>query len=191
VSAIQRSIAEVNSLPFGSYADVVAVYDNAFQQVFLASRPIKASIKRDVKDMTHPLETGAQVTDHRVINPVEIELSMILPGAEAKQVYQQIVQEFLKSTILIVQTRADVFKDQFIIAMPHEESADAIDAFMLSFKTKQVLFSTTASNSASSSSKTPRNPENTNTRSKGEISGETAKPAETKKASEAYRLLYK
>ena len=76
--------------------DVVAVLNANLQQVFQKARAIKATIMRASKAMEHPLETGATITDHRIILPVNIELSMVLSSGDYRTVYQQVRDLFHK-----------------------------------------------------------------------------------------------
>jgi hypothetical protein len=120
--------------------DVVCVLDATLAQVFQAARPIKATVKEESKAMEHPLETGATITDHRVILPVEIELSMVLTAEDYRGTYRQIRDLFAKGELLTVQTRTDSYRNMTITAMPHEETADAYDAINLGLTLKEVLY---------------------------------------------------
>lgn len=125
-----------------SAQDVIAVLDSSFTQVFERARAIKAGVARDSKPMEHPLETGAVVTDHRVILPISVELSLILVGADYKTVYQQIRDLFTRGELLTVQTRVDSFPSMLIEKMPHEETAEIYDGVMLALTLKEALFVT-------------------------------------------------
>lgn len=120
--------------------DVVGIYDNdTFEQLFQTARPIKANIKRDAKIMEHPIETGSLVQDFMIIMPVEIELSLLLASdGEYQAVYQAIKSYWLTGTQISIQTKADVFPNMLIQAMPHEESADMFDAIPLAIKLRQI-----------------------------------------------------
>jgi len=123
--------------------DNVAVLRSAnFAPVFDASRTIKAKIGRDSKAMEHPIETGAVVTDHRIILPVAIELSILATGAEFKTLHQQIEALFLSGELLIVQTRVASYQSMLIEKMPHEESADVYDGVTIAVALKQAQFVT-------------------------------------------------
>lgn len=125
--------------------DVTCVLNAALAQVFELARPMKASVKREAKAMEHPLETGATVTDHRIILPTEIELSMMLVGeADYRTTYRQIADLFLRGELLTVQTRAASYSNMTITGIPHEESPDQFDAIMLALKLKEVQYSTGA-----------------------------------------------
>lgn len=129
----------VNSILSLFGVDVVGIYDNTtFDQLFSAARPMKANISRVRKVMEHPIETGSIVQDFAITMPVEIELSMMLTSEDYPTVYQTIKGYFLTGTLISVQTKADVFPNMIIQAMPHEESADVFDAIPLAFKLKQV-----------------------------------------------------
>lgn len=120
--------------------DVVAVLDQDFAQVFPDARPIKGTVREDAKVMEHPVETGATVVDHRIITPVEIELSMVLSSEEYADVYQQIKQIFKNAQLLSVQGRVDVYDNMMIQAIPHEESPDMQDGITLALSLKEVIF---------------------------------------------------
>lgn len=120
--------------------DVVCVLNAALAQVFANARPIKAAIKVESKMMEHPLETGATVSDHRIILPIEIELSMVLPGADYAATYRQIRDLFQSGEMLTVQTRTDSYQNMSITAMPHEETPDAMDAINMGLCLKEVLY---------------------------------------------------
>lgn len=122
--------------------DVTAVLDSSLNQVFTTARPVKATTKPTSKLMEHPLETGATRIDHRVFNPTDIELSMVLVGEEYRQVYQQIKDIWLRGDLLTVQTRTDSWPSMMIKDMPHEESPDLIDGVTLILILHEVMFTT-------------------------------------------------
>ena len=125
-----------------STQDVVAVLASDFSQVFPNARALKVSISRGSKAMEHPLETGAVVTDHRIILPVTAELSMVLASSDYKGVYQQISTLFRKGDLLTVQTRVESFGSMLIEKMPHEESADIADGVAVALSLKEAIFVT-------------------------------------------------
>lgn len=122
--------------------DVVGVFDSGFRQCFTEARPMKASVKEPSKAMEHPVESGATITDHRIILPVEIELTMMLAGAAYRDIYRQIREMFQKGEILTVQTKAGSYSNMLIAEMPHDENPDAFGTLMLTLKLKEVLIVT-------------------------------------------------
>lgn len=120
--------------------DVVAVLDADFAQVFEKARAIKATILRASKAMEHPLETGATVTDHRIILPVSVELSLILASEDYRAVYQQVRDLFTKGVLLTVQTRVDSFPSMLIEKMPHDETPELFDGVALALTLKEAQF---------------------------------------------------
>lgn len=122
--------------------DVVAVYTQDFNQVFAQARPLKVVVKEEAKVMEHPVENGTIITDHRIILPVEIELSMLIRNADYPDVYQAIRQFYLNATLLVVQTKVGIYDNQMIASMPHEEDPEHFDTITLALKFKQVQFVT-------------------------------------------------
>lgn len=122
--------------------DVIAVLNKDLQQVFEKARAIKLSIGRASKAMEHPLETGATVTDHRILLPITAELSLILSSEDYPAVYQQVRELYTRGDLLTVQTRVDSFPSMLIEKMPHEETADIFDGVALALGLKEAMFVT-------------------------------------------------
>lgn len=162
--------------------DIVGIYDQNFTQVFPKARPLKAAIKEDSKLMEHPLETGATVIDHRVIQPIEIEFSMILPNGEYRNIYQQIKQIYLNATLLIVQTKTASYSNMVIQSLPQEQDPEMFDAVLIALKLREVQFAT------STVTIIPRNPVNNSTVDRGI---QPANTASSKKSSIAAGLFGK
>lgn len=165
-------------------ADAVAIYDSNFNQVFINARPIKGAASEDSKLMEHPLETGAVIADHRIILPVEIQLSMILTPDEYRQTYQQIRQAFYAGTQYTVQLRAGGYQNMVIGSMPHDESADIFDTITLAIKLREVQFVTAQFVNAKSvnlKSSSVKNKKQQSTKSRGQQAAKTPSPALEKK----------
>jgi hypothetical protein len=151
---------------FGQQVDVVGIYANgantnnpasgiantilnsilgtsdtpSFGQMFANARPMKATVRETSKVMEHPVETGTVIADHHVINPVEIDLPLVVAAPVYAATYAQIRQAFVAATPLSVKTRVGVYSDLVIADMPHEEDADMYDAITINLRLKQVLY---------------------------------------------------
>jgi hypothetical protein len=153
--------------------DTVAVFTQDYRQVFQSARSIKAVVKEEAKVMEHPLETGAVITDHRIILPVEIELSLILKPSNYKDTYEEIKQYYLNSTLLIVQTRSGLYDNQLISSMPHEEDTELFNTIAIALSLKQVIFVNAQYGVA------PKNPKNSTTTNRGTQQGAQASRGQT------------
>lgn len=160
--------------------DYVAVFTQDFTQIFKQARTIKAVVKETAKVMEHPVETGAIITDHRIILPVEIELSMILQAADYADVYKSIRQYYLNSTLLVVQTKSGIYENQLIASMPHQEDPEQYDALSLALSLKQVQFVTAQYGVV------PKNPNNSTTVSRGTQQSNPATTSQTTAAQDAF-----
>lgn len=123
--------------------DVVGVFDG-FTQVFRDARPMKVTVKEEAKLMEHPLENGAVVTDHMVIQPVEIELTMTLTPETFRETYKEIKSLYFGGTILAVQTGAETYDNQIIQALPHDEAPEVFDTITMTLKMKEITIVTAA-----------------------------------------------
>jgi hypothetical protein len=149
-----------------SATDVVCILDKDLRQVLETARPIKAGVKPSAKLMEHPLETGATIVDFRIVNPLTIELSLLLATEEYQAVYKQIQDLFTRAVLLTVQTRAGSFSNMLISSMPHEEDAGMMDAIPVAVSLQEVqLVDTLYTNVAPVK---PRNPTDSKTVKRGE-----------------------
>jgi len=139
-SVVGSIINNVESAIATAAVDVVGVYDQNYNQLFSGARPIKAKIAPKAKLMDHPLETGATITDHRVFDPTEIELSLIFTPATYLTDYQAVLSAYTGAALLTVQTRADTYLNMAIQAPPHEESPDQADTITMILSLRQVTF---------------------------------------------------
>src|SRR5271170_5306164 len=153
--------AIINAITSLISIDAVAIYDQDFNQLFPKARPLKAVIKEEAKVMEHPIETGETITDHRIILPIEIELSMIVFSFDYKNVYNSIKQYYLNSTLVIVQTSTGIYNNQLIYAIPHEEDPQQYNTLIIAVKLKEVQFVTTQTTVV------PKNPSNSSTVDRG------------------------
>lgn len=123
-------------------ADSVGVFlikkDKKVVQLFSRARPIKLTVKESAHAMTHPVESGSVITDHRIINPIEIDYSVMVDPLEFRATYDQIKQAFLSSSILSVQTKTGFYKNMMIAAIPHDESADTGDSIPIAISFVEV-----------------------------------------------------
>lgn len=109
-------------------------------QLFVNARPMKATVRETSKIMDHPVETGVVLSDHHIINPVEIDIPLIVSAQFYAATYSQIRQNFLNATPLAVKTRVGVFSDMVIADMPHEEDADMFDVITIALHLKQAIY---------------------------------------------------
>lgn len=156
----------INLLTGASNTDVVGIYNQgSMRQVFKNTRPVKATIKETSKVMDYPVETGATLSDHHIINPTEIEISFIL-NAQNYSDYQQMRTAWTSATTLSIQTRTGVYSNMIIWNMPHIEEPEMFDAISLSVVFREVIF-IVPSASSQSSNYAPLSPLNSNTISRG------------------------
>lgn len=132
------AIQSVQTPPASS--DVVAVFaPPAAAPVFPNAQAVKAKVTENSKLMQHPVEDGATITDFRIIEPVVVELSVVVDAVDYRSVYQQIKKIFLAATLLSVQTKADTYTNMLLEAMPHEEDPAMFDTIALNLKFQQVI----------------------------------------------------
>lgn len=151
--------------------DVVGVFDKDFNQVLVDARPVKCTVKEDSKVMEHPLETGASIVDHKIILPIEIELSVVIQSEKYKDVYDQIKKRFLDSELFSIQTKTGVYNSMVIQSMPHDESPEMFDTVGVAIRFKEVKLVTATFGKLPP--KKVKKKKNSDTTKKGEQQGAT------------------
>jgi len=140
-SILNNIIFGVNLITGSLRIDVVGVFDGeSLQQVFRNARPVKAYVREGSKVMDYPVETGVTLSDHKITLQKQIDLGLIIPAEFYASTYQEIVGAAMNSTLLTVQTRAGVYPNMIIEAMPHEEDPSMYDAITMSLRLREVLF---------------------------------------------------
>jgi len=181
------SVANLSVSAIGTSAiDVIAVFDNSGNQLFSGARPVKASVKPSAKMMQHPVESGYLITDHRVINGIEITLNIILDPEDYYDTYQQIGQAYVGNNSLVVQTRTGVYYPMYIKSLPHEETPEMYDTVSIILELIEVIVVQSSTQQLSASS--VANPASTPTVAKGAQQGTaaTSSQEDTTKSSAAY-----
>ena len=125
-----------------------AIFNSKLVQVLKTAIPMKLSVKEPSNVPQHPLENGANISDHKIINPVEIDVTLFLNGKEYKSLYQQLRQLFLSSELLTIQTRTSTYKNMTILELPHDETAEMVDAIVTQVRFKEVRFTVPATSGA-------------------------------------------
>lgn len=175
----------VNNQSVGTAAvDVTGVFNSQYAQLFPQARAVKATVNRPAKMFSHPLEDGASRVDHKIFDPVEIELLVLLTGFDYKNTYRQIVTAFKSNELWTVQTRLDSYPNMTIAALPHEEVPDMLDVTAIAIRLQETqLFS------AQFQALPPRaveRPRDASTAKRGEQNASEG----GSKGSVAYRILY-
>lgn len=114
--------------------DVVAIYNSSFRQILQTARPARANVMESATLPVHPLEDGSSINDHKIINPVTVEVTFFLDASELSNTYQIIRQLYLSNDLVTVQTRTGSYSNMTIESMPHDETSDILDSAFLVVK---------------------------------------------------------
>lgn len=152
-----------------------------FGQMFANARPLKATVRETSKVMEHPVETGSMFSDFHIINPIEIDLPLLVVNKSAGGIaslfgagsnsnyattYAQIRQAFINATPLTIKTRTGSYQNMIISDMPHEEEPEMFNAIVILLRLRQVLLFKAGSTNLQNSYQ-PLNPNNSNTLASG------------------------
>lgn len=148
-------MAIINALIPSASADVVAVFPEVGEisvggvvdipgfipaQVFADARPVRVQVSEPAQFMAHPLETGANVTDHRIILPTEVAISFILEPENYRNTYLLMQQAYLAAFRFAIQTKTSTYTGMYISDLPHEEDPALFDTISMTVQFREVQF---------------------------------------------------
>lgn len=135
--------------------DVVAIYKQndvgPSSEVLEGADKVRCSVNEHVTFFQQPLENGRNLIEHRIFQPVGIVFQMILVDSTslanlattggfnvtARDLYDKIRRLFIDGTLLSIQTRTNVYPNQIIEAIPHEETSDIFNGVVLVFRSSE------------------------------------------------------
>src|SRR5574344_633052 len=98
--------------------DLVTVLDaDSLNPLFDGAQPMRVTVRESSKLTSWPVEDGTQRTDHRVLDPVEIDLGMLITEAD-KNLFESLRQTFIEGRSLVVQTQVRSYPAMMIFEMP-------------------------------------------------------------------------
>ncbi|UNY40194.1 structural protein [Pseudomonas phage vB_PcuM_ KLEP17-4] len=122
-----------------SNQDLVAILDaQTFRPLFANSKITRVTVRETSKLTTFAVEDGTQRTDHRVIDPVEIDLPILLTEF-TRDLYQQLRAAYLEGRELIIQTKVSSYPSMMIYECPHDETPDTGDAIAIAVKLREIM----------------------------------------------------
>lgn len=122
-----------------STQDLVAILDATnYQPLFVGAHIMRVTVRETSKLTSWPVEDGTQRTDHRVIDPVEIDLPLLLTD-ETRNLYEQLRQAYLDGADLVVQTKVASHANMMIYEMPRDETPEQGDSIPLAIKLREII----------------------------------------------------
>ncbi len=150
---------------------VVGIYTSDAQQVLKKADLMDLDVQDVSELMEHPVETGVNIIDHRILMPVSIEISMLFDPRNKKNLYEELIQLRDNGFYLTIQTNVKIYPNQVIKDIKHKENAEMYGAIMVQVSFRQVEIS-----NASFSTIAPLNPKALPTVIEGEISSKVVDP---------------
>ncbi|MBG5918900.1 phage baseplate protein [Providencia vermicola] len=104
-----------------------------FTVLFETASPIQINVRDEHKATQFTVESGETRSDHVVVQPVEISMSLILVG-ELKNAFEMMQQAYDQHQLVGIQTRVKTYQPLLLVSFDHDESPDMTDAIKLSLR---------------------------------------------------------
>lgn len=130
------------SLSSGKYAYFVDQNSKNWDEVLQDITIIDIDVNEDSKIMDSPVESGIIISDHRIRNPLEITVNCTLPRDSWENSYKELRYWYEQQTtkFLAIQTKADIYPNMQLIALPHKEASDTVTRLFFELKFREVKF---------------------------------------------------
>lgn len=127
------------------------------REVLSGMSVLNYSVRDDSQFITHPIETGATISDHHVFNPIQIMLSAAFPpkgfalaqisivdllygrGQTFEETFEQLSLLYKTSAKLTIKTDADVYENMYITSIPTNISPENADRQIFNITFEQAL----------------------------------------------------
>ncbi|XAI95253.1 structural protein [Leptolyngbya phage Lbo-JY16] len=121
-----------------SSQDLVAILDaETFQPLFSGTNIMRVTVRDTSKLISFPVEDGTQRTDHRVLDPIEIDLPILLTD-DVRNLFEQLRQAYIEGRDLIVQTKVRSYPSVMIYEFPHEEIPEQGDSIPVAIRMREI-----------------------------------------------------
>lgn len=121
-----------------SSQDLVAILDaETFQPLFSGANIMRVTVRDTSKLISFPVEDGTQRTDHRALDPIEIELPILLTD-DVRNLFEQLRQAYIEGRDLIVQTKVRSYPSVMIYEFPHEEIPEQGDSIPVAIRMREI-----------------------------------------------------
>lgn len=120
--------------------EVVGIFDEQFKRLFNKTHPMKATVSEEAQLFSHPLEDKTELSDHRVISPIEITIVLQLDPGDYRSAYGELRTSFRRALKYTIKTRTDTYTNMVMQSIPHEEDAATPDLVTLIATFKEAIF---------------------------------------------------
>lgn len=121
----------------------VAIYNGPVEvltgNMVFSSSILSCNVIDDSKFCEHPIESGVTITDHKVFNPIEIDIRLSLPNYLYSAVYKELKEIYKKSPKLRIKTQTDWYSNMVLQGLPHEEKPENYDRIIFDLHFKEAL----------------------------------------------------
>lgn len=91
------------------------------------------------KIMEHPIESGAVIADHKVINPTEIRVRLTMPFYNYEPIIKELREYYTVGTLLTVQSKIHTYTNMVICDIPHIEAPENVSRITFNIRLRQAL----------------------------------------------------
>ncbi|QIG05644.1 phage baseplate protein [Proteus sp. ZN5] len=145
----------------------VRIFDlESFTTLFDSVNPMKVSITDSHQVIKFAVENGENRSDHVIINPISIDVELLLTGDIADR-YSIIKQLYDEHTLVGIQTRVKTYQPMLLESLTHDEDPQKVNAIEL--KLKFTEWKTIEPEYNKKSSKSTKKPKQTSTVNRGNV----------------------
>ena len=120
--------------------DIVSIVDpSTGDQVFKQARPAKAHVVDRSTLMRQPREDGSVQIDHKIDEPIEIQMQLVLGGREMRDVFIDLQTAKDEGTQLTVNLKSGTYDRMFIESINHDELPEMFTSLPIELKLIEAL----------------------------------------------------
>ena len=139
----QKKITETNLLEgslsrFGGITNIANKIDGS-------GVIMSAEIVEESRLTEHPLENGKVLADNKVILPTEIDVKIVLPSVDYKDMIANIRKYKNDNSMFRIETKLAVYRNMQIVSIPCNLNVENVERLTFNIKFREVLIMSTPS----------------------------------------------
>lgn len=100
---------------------------------------LSCSVIDDSKLCEHPVESGSIIVDHKIFNPIEIDIKLSIPSVEFYDIYSELEKIYKNSDKLRIKCKNTYYSNMVLQAIPHEENPEMYDRIVFDLHFKEIV----------------------------------------------------
>ena len=100
---------------------------------------LDCKVTDDSQITTHPVESGAKISEHQIFNPIEIDMQIVLPEYSYESIIRELKKYYQSGTKFRIFTKEGTYKNMVLQSKPADMKPENVDRIIYSLHFIEVI----------------------------------------------------